>query len=168
MKAQNTILPNNGSYLLEISILQKCEFAFSGKLHNELRTGFYYYSGSAMTNMQSRVHRHIRKNKKHHWHIDNITALNYSEITRVFIFNAASKDAECDIINLLSKLSDFTVPFQNFGNSDCKNHCPAHLLYSVNPIDQSHLFSLYHEIVLFIPSSRDISVINPISSSALR
>lgn len=35
--------------------------------------GLYAYIGSAMNNIEKRILRHLRKNKRKHWHIDYLT-----------------------------------------------------------------------------------------------
>ncbi|MGQ9856351.1 MAG: GIY-YIG nuclease family protein [Fervidobacterium sp.] len=38
-----------------------------------LMPGLYAYIGSAMNNIEKRILRHLRKNKRKHWHIDYLT-----------------------------------------------------------------------------------------------
>ncbi|MCB0745660.1 MAG: GIY-YIG nuclease family protein [Ignavibacteriae bacterium] len=146
---------NSGIYILELKINH--EFQFSHKIFGilKLRKGFYYYVGSAQKNLSQRIDRHIKKNKKLHWHIDFITTSKNVKVSRVFAISSANKSDECSLVKNLENQYNFTHPIKNFGNSDC-NICESHLLYTPTKINHSHLFSLYQSTVLFIPSSKEI------------
>lgn len=89
----------------------------------KLREGYYIYVGSGMRGMENRVLRHLRKEKKRHWHIDYLTS-----------------DKDCEPVLLLLKLENekneckYAAAFSNlgtgikgFGCSDCR--CDSHLFY---------------------------------------
>lgn len=92
-----------------------------GPLH--FPSGHYLYIGSAQNGIEGRVRRHLRKEKKLHWHIDyflkraNVSALYYKETKR---------SLECQLAEKLSKRFE-VVPL--FGSSDCK--CKGHLFYGI-------------------------------------
>ena len=59
-----------GSYLLLIELKDK-ETIQIGKLGKiDFMKGFYVYIGSAINGLEQRINRHLRKEKKLHWHID--------------------------------------------------------------------------------------------------
>ena len=59
-----------GSYLLIIK-LQDDKKILVGKLGKiAFKKGYYVYVGSAMNGLEQRLQRHLRSQKKFHWHID--------------------------------------------------------------------------------------------------
>lgn len=146
------IKSNSGVYLLELFIDPKEKLPTKRFDRECFPEGYYYYAGSAQKNLIKRIERHLRHEKTIHWHIDHLTT-GTDFIKRIFIFENAPKNLECDLVQLMLNKLSFGIPVKNFGNGDCVNNCPSHLLYSGKSIDQSQLFSLYHSIVCLIPSS---------------
>lgn len=110
-----------GCYVLVIK-LKKDMFIKTGRLGKIFfRKGFYVYVGSAMNNLEQRINRHLRRNKKTHWHIDYL--LRHGEIKHVF-YRESSKKEECNIANKLMKVLSM-IP--GFGCSDCS--CKSHLFF---------------------------------------
>ena len=83
--------------------------------------GYYVYIGSAMNGLEQRIHRHLRKNKKKHWHIDYL--IDYGEIKEVF-YKESNQKEECIIA---SQLNTHLQGFKGFGCSDCR--CNSHLFH---------------------------------------
>jgi Uri superfamily endonuclease len=110
-----------GSYILLIELKENLNIIIGklGKLH--FKKGFYVYVGSALNSLESRINRHLRFNKKIHWHIDYL--LKYAKITKVF-YKVNSKKEECRLSSEFEKRMHF---FNGFGCSDCK--CNSHLFY---------------------------------------
>ncbi len=93
-----------------------------GKLRNIFfKRGFYVYVGSALNGLEQRINRHLRIDKKLHWHIDYL--LRKSEIISVFYKETKSQE-ECKIANIFQEKLEL-IP--GFGCSDCK--CKSHLFY---------------------------------------
>jgi len=92
-----------------------------GKLFN-LKPSFYLYVGSAFGSggLKSRLLRHLKRNKKPHWHLDFITTS--SSFCPISAYLFAKKRIECNLAGELLKEFNF-VP--SFGSSDCT--CPSHL-----------------------------------------
>jgi len=111
-----------GSYILIIKLKENKTIQV-GKLGKIcFKKGFYLYVGSALNSLEKRIQRHLRHDKKTHWHIDYL--LHYSKIINVF-YKENNKREECNIVKKLDKkLSSIT----GFGCSDCK--CDSHLFYS--------------------------------------
>lgn len=86
--------------------------------------GFYIYVGSAQKNLERRVGRHLRREKKLHWHIDYL--LRHARVTGVHTL-AAKKHAECELSHKVENMKDAVIPVRGFGSSDCS--CATHLYY---------------------------------------
>jgi Uri superfamily endonuclease len=94
-----------------------------GWLHFE--KGFYLYTGSAMNGLKPRLERHLRKEKKFHWHIDYF--LNKGHIEEIFYSKAETKEKECVNAGKLERKGG--LPVMGFGCSDC--NCKSHLFYFI-------------------------------------
>ena len=99
----------------------------------DFHPGWYAYVGSALGGLSARVGRHLRRNKKLHWHVDYL--LEMTREPRV-TWGLSDERMECRIGNALRRLGLPSVP--RFGASDCK--CPSHLFHSPT------LESLRHEV----------------------
>ena len=109
-----------GSYVLLIKLEKDKEIQI-GKLGIiAFKKGYYAYVGSALNGLEQRINRHLRKNKKMHWHIDYL--LKFGKIDSVF-YKEHNKKEECNIAKLFSKL----ISVEGFGSSDC--NCKSHLFY---------------------------------------
>ena len=110
-----------GSYLLIIK-LENDNTIPIGKLGELLlKKGFYVYVGSALNGLEQRIQRHLRENKKIHWHIDYL--LKYAKIINVF-YKENNIREECLIANIFKETLHSIC---SFGCSDCK--CKSHLFY---------------------------------------
>jgi Uri superfamily endonuclease len=85
------------------------------------KKGFYIYVGSAQTNLEQRVRRHLRKEKRLFWHIDYLLDNNAARVEKVFHMED-DKAAECVVANEISKRGEAVI---SFGCSDC--NCKSHL-----------------------------------------
>jgi Uri superfamily endonuclease len=110
-----------GSYvlLIELKTDKIIEIGKLGKLF--FKKGFYAYVGSAMNSLNGRINRHLRLDKKIHWHIDYF--LKHAEIINVF-YKETNKKIECEIAG---KLGEKLESITDFGCSDCK--CKSHFFY---------------------------------------
>ncbi|MEM3402201.1 MAG: GIY-YIG nuclease family protein [Candidatus Hadarchaeales archaeon] len=115
----------SGVYVLLIHV----PYSFStkvGELGNiEFEQGYYAYIGSAMGGLEKRVGRHMKGEKKLHWHIDYL--LLHSRPVDVFIAETNEK-CECKIAEELCRRFS---SIEGFGSSDCG--CKSHLVYSKDP-----------------------------------
>jgi endonuclease-3 len=107
------ILPKKGTYILKMRLDNYFEFR-----NWKFYPGYYFYVGSAFGKggVKSRVERHLKKDKKLHWHIDYF--LQKAKIVKVY---AKYSKEECKIAKKLNILEKF----KGFGCSDCK--CVSHL-----------------------------------------
>ena len=92
-----------------------------------LTPGYYVYVGSARGpgGMIARVRRHLRANKRLHWHVDYLTA---HILPSSIVFSTHPEDDECGWVARLLAIDGTYVPIRGFGNRDCRHGCPAHLL----------------------------------------
>jgi Uri superfamily endonuclease len=98
-----------------------------------LTAGLYVYVGSAHGpgGLRARVGRHLREAKPRHWHIDYLTAA--LPVAHV-VASETTASLECVWVKRLSALAGASVPIPGFGSSDCRNHCPAHLIRLPNSL----------------------------------
>ena len=91
--------------------------------------GHYAYAGSALNGLEGRIRRHLRVEKRRHWHIDYlleqasvtavVTARTREKVCRIA---RTGKSLECEVARSLGERYE-VVP--RFGASDCR--CPGHL-----------------------------------------
>ena len=112
-----------GVYILKIYLHESMEIKIGALGSLFFRKGFYAYSGSAMGGLEQRIGRHLRKDKKLHWHIDYL--LGKAEIKKVFVKETNRKSEECGSATRLEQSGG--VPVNGFGSSDCR--CTSHLFY---------------------------------------
>lgn len=109
-----------GSYALLIK-LENDKHIQIGKLGNIFfKRGFYIYVGSAINGLEQRINRHLRKDKKIHWHIDYLSK--NAKIAGVY-YKESNQRNECKIAKSFLKFKSVN----GFGCSDCK--CDSHLFY---------------------------------------
>jgi len=111
---------DRGGYLL-ILRLRRDRRLHVGALGSKLfPKGYYLYIGSAMANLSSRLARHRRLRKRHHWHIDYLRPA-ASDLIALPV--RSSKRIECDLARAIAPIS--TSACRDFGSSDCT--CHSHL-----------------------------------------
>ncbi len=96
--------------------------------------GYYAYVGSAMGGFKSRLNRHLKSNKKPHWHIDYL--LEKASIVDI-IFCETNDRMECIIAHVLNGQFD-SIP--GFGSSDCK--CRSHLFFATDKMKPTIMATL--------------------------
>lgn len=87
-----------------------------------LKAGYYAYVGSALGGIEARVGRHLRGEKKIHWHIDYL--LTRARSVDIVVAQSEEKK-ECAVACELAKN---LANIRGFGSSDCK--CGSHLFYN--------------------------------------
>ena len=87
----------------------------------EFKHGLYAYVGSAQNNLNKRLERHQRLEKKEFWHIDYLLTNKQAKIMKIF-HTKAPRSEEC---KLSAQLSKNGRPIVGFGSSDC--NCTSHL-----------------------------------------
>jgi len=111
-----------GIYCLVLR-LRRSHWVAAGKLgHCRLAAGWYVYVGSAKRNLTARLTRHLRHEKRLHWHIDYLRAV--AHVEQIWIW-PWTEGGECRTNGRIQALSGLSVPWRGFGSSDCG--CAAHL-----------------------------------------
>jgi Uri superfamily endonuclease len=89
-----------------------------------LAPGPYLYLGSAYGSggLPARLRRHLRADKRRHWHVDHLTIA--GTVERIFVL---PNGQECDLVDCALRLPAIHAPVTGFGSSDCRR-CTAHLL----------------------------------------
>ena len=110
-----------GAYALLIALDAPVEVA-AGPRRKTLAPGLYIYCGSAKGpgGIRARVARHMRRDKRAHWHVDRLTTA--GRVLGAWVFVGRS---ECEVNEELAALP---VPFEGFGSSDCRR-CRSHLRF---------------------------------------
>ncbi len=107
------IIENSRDKAIEIGKLGRIDF----------KPGFYAYVGSALSGLEHRIERHLRREKRLHWHIDYLLSDPDIKVAGV-IYKEAAKREECEIATMLR--AHFAA-IKGFGCSDCK--CESHLFF---------------------------------------
>jgi Uri superfamily endonuclease len=97
-----------------------------------LDKGHYLYFGSAQAGLMPRLARHMRPDKKRHWHIDFLTC--EALIVGALTF-AGDKETECRLAATVSGIPGIEPIGDGFGSSDCG--CPTHLFHVRNDVPLS-------------------------------
>lgn len=114
-----------GSYVLELRLAAPASL-WVGRLGTvTIPAGRVRYFGSARGSggVAARVARHLRVDKKKHWHIDYLTARWPSKSVFVDV-----ERTECELVAEDLRDGKWTVVVDGFGSSDCRT-CPAHPLW---------------------------------------
>jgi Uri superfamily endonuclease len=90
-----------------------------GKL--TFKKGVYAYVGSAQNNLEKRVRRHLRKEKRKFWHIDYLLDNDAAKVIAVF-HKQVDKAEECVVAKTIGERDEAVA---GFGSSDC--NCKSHL-----------------------------------------
>ena len=119
--------PAPGAYALLLRLDAPLR-AKAGRREATLEPGRYIYCGSAKGpgGMRARLARHMRRDKRAHWHID--------QLTRAGRVEGAWIDSGGDECALSQALAHLRSPLPGFGASDCLR-CESHLRSW--PVDQT-------------------------------
>jgi len=128
-----------GTYVLVLEVLDDVRVK-AGRLGTlNVKRGIYLYVGSARGPgkfpLEARLRRHHQKKKKRFWHIDYLTTHRGVRILPTGAL-VSQRWKECVLRDRLVKEVHGTIPFKDFGSSDCR--CGGHLIY-VPPQHRRHL-----------------------------
>lgn len=130
----DTLSSEKGTYALIMRLDQQCRIPV-GKLGTFLfPEGWYVYTGSAFGpgGLKSRIHRHLKKKKKNHWHIDYLR--NRCNIINVWISTSETR-LECQWASKLYQSGNAIISVSGMGSSDCT--CETHLfLFKKQPVTE--------------------------------
>ena len=113
-----------GAYLLLLTLPGEVPLDITAVRGRSLPSDHYLYAGSARGpgGLRARLARHLRREKKPHWHIDRLTVT--AERIRAFPFPGAQ---ECTLVETLLESGCYHHPLPGFGSSDCRT-CASNLL----------------------------------------
>ncbi|PWB81333.1 MAG: DUF123 domain-containing protein [Methylocystaceae bacterium] len=111
-----------GAYVLLVELDAPLRITAGKGREATLAPGRYLYCGSAKGpgGLRARLARHMRRGKRRHWHIDQLT-----EAGAVHGAWATPHGSECAHV---AELAHLPVPLDGFGSSDCPR-CRSHLLH---------------------------------------
>jgi Uri superfamily endonuclease len=115
--------PDAGVYQLWIALSRGVRVRVGSLGVIRFARGTYIYTGRAARGLRARVLRHVRGAQRLHWHIDYLLAQRNARVERVMLASTDPEDecrVNCDAAN-------GWVAVPDFGASDCRNGCPAHL-----------------------------------------
>lgn len=125
-------LPQNGTYILIITVSSPVTINVGGLGVRTFPKGYFSYTGSALgkgsTSLSNRISRHLRDEKANRWHIDFLLGAKSSQVEAVFII-PSEKRLECELNQLLRNRLEAKVVVPSFGASDCHKRCGSHLLF---------------------------------------
>lgn len=143
VSAVEGIPSRSGTYLLvlELRTQEKVVVGALGGL--KIQEGIYLYVGSAFGpgGLQSRIARHIREEKRAHWHIDYLRP--QGKIVEIWYLVGEAK-IEHRAADLLAADSLTDVPFPGFGASDCS--CSSHFFYVAQRTELPVLSRLFNAL----------------------
>ena len=135
-----------GSYALVLQLKQGRRLRVGRLGVLSFPPGYYLYFGSALNGLPARIARHLRQEKKLHWHIDSLT-----QVARPICVWALEdgQRRECEWAGMASALPWVDGPVRKFGSSDCR--CPTHLVHVKTAAEARRLVaSLNPEPVPFV------------------
>jgi Uri superfamily endonuclease len=114
-----------GSYLLLLDLAAPTRLTVGRLGTFDFPAGRYAYAGSARGpgGLRARVVRHVRAEKRLHWHVDYLAAC--APVVEVWYVESGER-LECVWAVRLSALPGAGLPVEGFGSSDCG--CRAHLI----------------------------------------
>jgi len=111
-----------GSYILVLYLAADARLTIGRLGTFEFPAGHYFYCGSALNGLETRIRRHLRRDKKRHWHIDYLTAV--APVVEVWWMESEER-WECRWAEEIMEKGGVVVA-KGFGSSDCR--CMTHLL----------------------------------------
>ncbi|MGF3523277.1 MAG: GIY-YIG nuclease family protein [Candidatus Bathyarchaeia archaeon] len=115
-----------GIYVLIIHVKKSVKIRIGALGTVNIEEGKYAYVGSAQKNLECRVRRHLRREKRKFWHIDYLLDSDTAEVLEVR-YKSGDKTEECKIAQLIAKQGKAV---EGFGASDCR--CISHLFQIEN------------------------------------
>lgn len=107
------------TYQLAITLAAPARLAVGRLGVFDFPAGRYFYTGSAKRHLEARIARHLKQDKRMHWHIDYLLAAPQASVTMVGRF----RQGEC----ALNRQTDGRILVPGFGASDCHAGCGSHL-----------------------------------------
>jgi len=118
-----------GTYALLIALDRSKEIVIGRLGRFRFPAGFYLYVGSALGpgGLAGRLVRHLRADKRLHWHVDYMLNTKRTRIAEIWTVGGAAR-RECHWAHRAMRLPGASIVVPRFGASDCR--CTAHLIYT--------------------------------------
>ena len=110
------------TYVLLLALSRRQDLHIGGLNRVSFPSGTYLYIGSAKSNMEARIRRHLGDKKRKYWHIDYLLSSPHSRIQEVW---TSPLGQECPTAGALRAAGYGAT--RGFGSSDCA--CRSHLFH---------------------------------------
>ena len=123
----STIPEEKGSYIFTFGLKAQTSLQIGRLGFFTFPAGIYHYCGSSHGSggLKARLRRHLNQSAPQHWHIDYLKPWIHLIEMRWTIDRYPH---ECRWAHHLAAHPLASIPVPKFGASDCKQHCPAHLI----------------------------------------
>ncbi len=130
-----------GVYVLIFDVAEPLTLPVGRLGRVDLTSGRYAYVGSARGpgGLRGRLARHLRPQKRLHWHVDYLTRC--VAVGQVY-WLAAAEPLECRWVQALQRLPGAAPGPAGFGSSDCRAGCRSHLIRLPEAADDETLLML--------------------------
>lgn len=116
----------SGTYALFIDLEREVQMQVGALGLCTFPRGTHVYAGSAMRGLRTRLARHVRREKRVHWHVDRLTTAGGCQVLGAVVFTSPVH-LECDIVGYLEEVKGAEVRPPRFGASD--HVCQGHLIW---------------------------------------
>lgn len=114
-----------GTYCVVLELAEDRRIRVGAFGTHRFPAGVYAYVGSALSGIEQRVARHVRKVKKNRWHVDYL--LGKGTVQSIIAIPSMDKGTECAVARALLASAGAKIVVKGFGSSDCR--CESHLVY---------------------------------------
>lgn len=123
-----TLPTTPGIYGLILWLSQDCHTRIGRLGTYDFPAGWYGYWGSAHGpgGIAARVHHHLNLAARPHWHLDFLRPHGH---IKAVLFEIGSDRLECPWVHQVLTFPGAQVLVHGFGSRDCRQGCPAHLIY---------------------------------------
>jgi len=123
----NIIKKSEATYILVINVSEDLKIRVGRLGEVSFKEGDYLYIGSAKGCLETRLQRHLRKEKRIFWHIDYLLENQKVKILQIWTMD---KKVECQTAEVFYQNPTTEIIKKGFGSSDCK--CLTHLFFIKN------------------------------------
>ncbi len=131
-------LNSPGTYALLIRLDHPSKIIIGRRGRFHFPAGFYLYIGSALGpgGLAGRLARHLRPDKRLHWHVDYLLGSAHARVTEIWAATGQERH-ECDWARAALQMSGARAAVPRFGASDCR--CITHLI-AFKPVTKPGLY----------------------------
>jgi Uri superfamily endonuclease len=125
---KRSLVPSGaGTYALVIALDRSQNITIGRRGGFHFPAGFYIYVGSALGpgGLSARLARHLRAEKRLHWHIDFLLRSVRARVVEAWTMESAAR-LECEWARAMMQWPGARIVVPRFGASDCR--CGSHLI----------------------------------------